>query len=171
MKQRILYLTKFYGVTVVIFIIAKLFFLCFNSDKDPVGANDVWEIILHGLSLDLSTALYLLIIPFLLTLACLWIHIPKIVYRIYKIFLAIALPLAFIADTCLYPFWQFKLDASCLTYLESPTEVLANVSGIYIFAIMIVWALAAFAIFFIYKKMGLPPEKGTWKETVLYIIC
>ena len=89
MKQRILYLAKFYGVTVVIFIIAKLLFLCFNSDKEPLGVSDVWDVILHGISLDLSTALYLLSIPFLLTLASLWIHIPKIVYRIYNIIIAI----------------------------------------------------------------------------------
>ena len=171
MKQRILYLTKYYGVTVIIFIIAKLVFLCFNSDKEPLGASDVWEVILHGISLDLSTALYLLSIPFLLTLACLWIHIPRIVYRIYNITIAIVLPLAFIADTCLYPFWQFKLDSSCLTYLESPAEVLANISTLYIVAILIIWALAAFTVFFVYKKIALPPEKGTWKETVLYIIC
>lgn len=171
MKQRILYLTKIYGVTVIIFIIAKLFFLCFNSDKDAIGANDVWDVILHGLSLDLSTALYILSIPFLLTLACLWIHIPQAVYRIYNATMAIVLPLAFIADTCLYPFWQFKLDSSCLTYLESPAEVLANVSGIYVMGILIIWALAAFVIFLAYNKIALPPGKGTWQETILYIIC
>ena len=171
MKQRILYLAKFYGVTVVIFIIAKLLFLCFNSDKEPLGVSDVWDVILHGISLDLSTALYLLSIPFLLTLASLWIHIPKIVYRIYNIIIAIILPLAFIADTCLYPFWQFKLDASCLTYLESPAEVLANVSGIYVLAILIIWILTTFITHFIYKKVALPPQKGTWQETILYIVC
>ena len=161
MKQRILYLTKYYGVTVIIFIIAKLVFLCFNSDKEPLGASDVWEVILHGISLDLSTALYLLSIPFLLTLACLWIHIPRIVYRIYNITIAIVLPLAFIADTCLYPFWQFKLDSSCLTYLESPAEVLANISTLYIVAILIIWALAAFTVFFVYKKIALHMERNS----------
>ena len=171
MKQRILYLAKFYGVTVVIFIIAKLLFLCFNSDKEPLGVSDVWDVILHGISLDLSTALYLLSIPFLLTLASLWIHIPRILYRIYNIIIAIILPLAFIADTCLYPFWQFKLDASCLTYLESPAEVLANVSGIYVLAILIIWILTTFITHFIYKKVALPPQKGTWQETILYIVC
>lgn len=171
MKQRILYLTKFYGVTMIIFIIAKLLFLCFNSDKEPLGVSDVWDVILHGISLDLSTALYLLSIPFLLTLASLWIHIPRILYRIYNIIIAIILPLAFIADTCLYPFWQFKLDASCLTYLESPAEVLANVSGIYVLAILIIWILTTFITHFIYKKVALPPQKGTWQETILYIVC
>ena len=40
--------------------------------------------------------------------------------------------LAFVADTSLYEFWGFKLDASCLQYLETPTEAMASVSWGYL---------------------------------------
>lgn len=171
LKKRLLYLLRFYATTLVIFLLAKVvFMLCYAwSQRFTVG--DVCDVALHGLTLDLSTALYFLIVPFLFTLASIWVALPRWLFRCYDAFVAIAFSLAFVADTSLYAFWCFKLDASCLTYLESPAEVLANVSNIYILLLLIIWPFAAFIIYFIYKMITLPPQKGTWQETVLYIIC
>lgn len=133
MKDRILYLVKVYLITVCIFVIAKVVFMVANYEGHPFGIADVWEVVKHGLSLDLSTSLYVLILPFLLTLVSVWWR-PKGLESVMKIYygvIAVLLMLAFTADTSLYPFWGFKLDASCLQYLSSPVEAKASVSGWY----------------------------------------
>ena len=116
MKERALYLLKYYLVTIVLFVVAK----------------GVFMLACGGLSLDLSTALYFFGLPFLLTALSLWIRVPRYVYLIYNGLVAIAFALAFVADTSLYPFWHFKLDASCLQYLETPTEAMASVTTWYL---------------------------------------
>ena len=144
MKNRLLYLAKTYLLTILLFVVAKVAFMQFCHEGHNFTAGDMAEVIWHGLSLDLSTALYFIIIPFLLTMASLWVTIPKWVFRTYYAIIALAFALAFVADTSLYPFWGFKLDASCLSYLETPTEAMASVTTSYIivrlFAIIIVAA-------------------------------
>ena len=132
MRQRVSYLLRFYVATLLFFVIAKIGFMYYHHGIHDFTLSDILLVIGHGLSLDLSTSLYLLIIPFLLVTASLWVRIPKWVFRGYDILAAILLALAFVADTSLYEFWQFKLDASCLQYLETPTEAMASVSMGYI---------------------------------------
>ena len=129
MKKRLLYLVRFYLLTVLLFIAAKVVFMFCNRQGHSFALGDVWDVIHHGLSLDLSTALYFLIVPFLLTVVGLWWRVPRWVFRIYYAVIAVAFALAFVADTSLYAFWQFKLDASCIGYLESPAEVTADSRG------------------------------------------
>ena len=132
MRQRVSYLLRFYVATLLFFVIAKIGFMYYHHGLHDFTLSDMLLVIGHGLSLDLSTSLYLLIIPYLLVTVSLWVRIPKWVFRGYDILVAILLALAFVADTSLYEFWQFKLDASCLQYLETPTEAMASVSMGYI---------------------------------------
>ena len=111
MKERALYLLKYYLVTIVLFVVAKGVFMLACGDGLTIG--DYAAVVWNGLSLDLSTALYFFGLPFLLTALSLWIRVPRYVYLIYNGLVAIAFAMAFVADTSLYPFWHFKLDASC----------------------------------------------------------
>ena len=131
MRQRLIYLMKVFMLTVVIFIAAKLVFMLVNYEGHAYDFGDVMAVITHGLSLDLSTSLYFLILPFLITLVSLWWdeRLLHTILRIYYGVIATMLMLAFVADTSLYPFWGFKLDASCLQYLETPAEAGASVSA------------------------------------------
>ena len=109
MRQRLLYLMKVYILTVVIFITAKLVFMLVNFEGHAFGISDVFDVILHGLSLDLSTSLYFIILPFLITIVSLWWDNRQLhtFLRIYYVVIATMMTLAFIADTSLYPFWGF----------------------------------------------------------------
>ena len=111
---------KVYILTVVIFITAKLVFMLVNYEGHAFAIGDVCDVVLHGLSLDLSTSLYILILPFLITMVSLWWNDRRLqaFLRIYYAVIATMLMLTFVADTSLYPFWGFKLDVSCLQYLE-----------------------------------------------------
>lgn len=153
MRQRASYLLKYFLVTVCIFIVAKILFMLFNHSGHDFSLKDVVQVVWHGKSLDFSTSLYLFTVPFLLTIVSLWIRMPKWVYRIWYVVLAILLPLAFVADTSLYEFWQFKLDASCLSYLETPTEAMASVSIGYLIVRLLCLVLCGFVVYFLYDRI------------------
>ena len=107
MKQRIWYILKTYLLTVAIFAIAKVVFMLSYHHAHSFAFTDICQVIWHGLSLDLSTALYFLIVPWLLTVASLWLPIKAYIFKGYYILMALAFSLAFVADTSLYAFWGF----------------------------------------------------------------
>ena len=158
-------------LTVAIFIVAKLVFMLVNYEGHAFGISDLWSVIRHGLSLDLSTSLYSLILPFLTTIVSLWWddrHL-RIFLRIYYGIIATMLTLAFVADTSLYPFWGFKLDASCLQYLESPAEVGASVSGFYM-ALRLVWLiLGSYVLYRLYKAIPFWAKVPSHRQTATAI--
>jgi phosphoglycerol transferase MdoB-like AlkP superfamily enzyme len=159
MKQRALYLIETYLLTVLIFIIAKLVFMLCNQEGHQFTVGDVSDVIIHGLSLDLSTSLYFLILPFLVTIVSIYWNKKNVlsnILSVYHLIIAIAFSLAFVADTSLYKFWQFKLDASCLQYLETPTEAMASVSWGYIVIRLVVFLLVAMLLFNTYQVLVRP---------------
>jgi phosphoglycerol transferase MdoB-like AlkP superfamily enzyme len=182
MAERLGFLIRTYLWTVLVFCIAKVVFMLACHDATPVlTAADMWQVLYHGISLDLSTALYFFILPFLLTIVSVWLSgkwFKRVLY-VYFLLISIAFALAFVADASLYPFWGFKLDASCLGYLETPNEAAASVTTAYI-----VWRIAAFLIVTLLifsgymntlrtsrdgqKRTGRIATKV--KETILYII-
>lgn len=156
MREKILYLVKVYLVTVIIFVLAKVVFMGANYSAHPFGLGDVWEVVKHGLSLDLSTSIYILIVPFLVEMIRVW-WTPKgleTVMKIYYTIIASAMMLAFTADTSLYPFWGFKLDASCLQYLASPMEAKASVSGWYMAIRIVVIIAGAWVLYKVYQRVA-----------------
>ena len=153
MRQRALYLLKFYVATLLFFVAAKIGFMLYQHGGHDFTFTDMLQVIGHGLSLDLSTSLYIIAVPFLLVAASLWLRIPKWCFRIYYAFAAVLLSLAFVADTSLYEFWQFKLDASCLSYLETPTEAMASVSTGYILLRLLCLIILVGGIYWVYEKL------------------
>ena len=154
MLKRAEYLLRFYLLTLLLFIAAKVVFMLCNATGNPFKAGDVVDVIYHGISLDLSTALYFLILPFFITIISIyWKKEPLfLLLRVYHLIIAIAFALAFVADTSLYAFWHFKLDASCLQYLETPTEAMASVSWGYIALRLVVFVMVACLIYKVYQK-------------------
>ena len=149
-------------LTAVVFIAAKVVFMLVNSEGHTFTAGDVWDVIRHGFTLDLSTSLYLLIFPFVIALASLWWDNQKwqsLILRIYYALIATALMLAFIADTSLYSFWGYKLDGSCLQYLETPAEMRASVSGFYMAIRLVILFLGTYALWWLYSHIRLWSKK------------
>ena len=159
MRQRALYLLKFYVATLLFFVAAKVGFMLYQHGGHDFTFTDMLQVIGHGLSLDLSTSLYIIAVPFLLVAASLWLRIPKWCFRIYYAFAAVLLSLAFVADTSLYEFWQFKLDASCLSYLETPTEAMASVSTGYILLRLLCLMILVGGIYWVYDKLTPPFQR------------
>ncbi len=153
MRQRLFFLIRFYLLTLLIFLAAKAVFMIANVADHAFTAADMVSVMWHGLTLDLSTSIYILLLPFLISMISLWWDhvILRKILRGYYVFIALMLALAFVADTCLYPFWGFKLDASCLQYLETPVEARASVSGLYMTISLIVLVTATCVFYRLYR--------------------
>ena len=172
------FLLRTYLWTVLVFVIAKVGFMLACHEATPVlTIADVKDVVVHGLTLDLSTALYFLIVPFLTVIVSVWWANGKVlrrVLRVYFVLIAIAFALAFVADASLYPFWGFKLDSTCLGYLESPTEVAASVTGSYLLWRVVAIVIIAVLIFRGYNKFPsstyAPYRAGAYVETLFYIL-
>lgn len=172
MKERLIYLIKFYLLTVLVFMAAKWAFMLCNHAEGSFGLGDMFAVLWHGLSLDLSTALYALILPFLITMASIWVALPRWLMKSYYALIALAFALTFVVDTSMYPFWHFKLDGSWLQYLESPTEAMASVTTGYLIVRTLIVIVTALLLFLTYNRIaGMPASsRGNWKEQVLYIV-
>ena len=186
MRERLIYLGKVYVITIVVFVIAKVVFMVANYEGHAFGVGDVWDVVRHGIGLDLSTGLYVLAVPFLVTMVSVWwpSRVLETVMKVYYGVIAIAMMLAFTADTSLYPFWGFKLDASCLQYLETPAEAKASVSGGYMAVRIMVIVAGAWMLYRIYKgvqgvagQYSVAGNKGRYnvagktRSTVFYFLC
>ena len=167
MRQRALYLLRFYLATLLFFVVGKVGFMLYHHGGHDFSLADMMQVIGHGLSLDLSTSFYIFILPFLLTIISLWVRVPRWVYRVYYVIAAVLLALAFVADTSLYEFWLFKLDASCLQYLETPTEAMASVSVWYVLLRILSFLLIAFLIYWVYDFLTAPFSPLTTKNSLI----
>ena len=176
MKQRVLYLLKVYLWTLALFIIAKVCFMIACREGHEFSGSDMWDVITHGLSLDLSTALYVFTLPFLCSLVTIWCGDTKPLRWLlngYYGIISVALALAFVADTSLYPFWSFKLDASCLQYLDTPTEAMASVTTGYILLRLVILVILAILIFLGYTlpHWSLKRSQHRILETLVGLAC
>ena len=175
MLQRVLYLLKTYLLTVLFFVIAKIVFMLYNSSQG-FSFHDIIDVLWHGLSLDLSMSLYILSVPFLVCVASIWLggnKILRIILRVYYALIAVAMVLAFVADTSLYEFWLFKLDASCLQYLETPTEAMASVSTGYIVVRFITIVVGALLVYWAYTqpRWNIIPSRHRIMESLIAVLC
>ena len=104
--------------------------------------------------MDASFTGYICIFPFLLFLVksiAVNIRINKII-RVYTFILVILLSFLTIADLELYTAWGFRMDATPLLYFKSPAEMAATVSAAPVFRLMVIFALFAALLMFLYKK-------------------
>ena len=175
MVKRVVYLIEVYLLTVLIFIAAKMTFMLYYVKEQTYTAGDVFDVLRHGLSLDLSMGLYLISVPFLCIGVSIWFPHEKVfryILRTFYVLIAMALALAFVADTSLYEFWQFKLDASCLQYLETPTEAMASVSVGYMIARLVAVIVLAvlFAWAYWHVSLMLPRVRRRIVSTVVWLL-
>lgn len=115
MKKRIAYLIAFFAMVLGCFLIQKPLFMLYNDAVEKgVSPADFGRVILHGFTLDATTAGYLTVIPWLVVLISIWFRqfpLRKILTG-YYVLISFLVMLIFIVDMALYPFWGFKLDAS-----------------------------------------------------------
>lgn len=147
MKKRLVYIVGYFLLVLLLFISQKPLFMCYNGAAEKgMGLDDYGQVILHGVSLDATTAGYLVAFPFLLVLASIWLKkFPlRRILTPYYVLVSLLISIVFVVDMSLYAFWGFKLDASVFLYLDSPQEAMASVStGFILLRIVAILILAA----------------------------
>lgn len=137
-----------------------------NSGSHTFTLDDIADVLRHGLTLDLSTGLYFLIVPLLLTIVSIW-NVGRwllLAMRLWAVVVAVAFALAFAADTALYPHWGFKLDASCLQYLTTPQAAAASISWgwLLIGLIGLIGLMGLISLLFLWPVRPLAPLRRKW---------
>ena len=69
---RLLYLLRLMMDLLLFFAVGKFLFMSYNSDVYSYGFWDVWQVWFHGLTMDVSTAGYVVAFPLLLAIISLW---------------------------------------------------------------------------------------------------
>ncbi len=160
MRQRLTILFRIYIAFVLVFVVMKLVFMLYNGAGRELSWGDWFAVPAHGLTLDLTTSAYLTALPWLALMVSVWTRIPwaRRLYAAYTLVVSILLAFIFIGDTCLYSFWNFKLDATVLTYLDRPGDITASVSRTYLFlGLVAVAAVAALTCWLLRLAVGKKP--------------
>ena len=175
MKERVFFLLRTYVVAVAVFLLAKVVFMLSLWSSQPFSLGDMYDVLRHGLTLDLSTALYFIVFPLLFTLASLWVsgRIVRRLLRVYFFLVSVAFSLAFVADTALYPHWGYKLDSTCLQYLASPTVAAASVpTWLLVAGFLFIIALAALFFFlFTFRMPQYARVSRRWPLCLLILVA
>lgn len=179
MKQRIiLFFTVFFYFILIFFIEKIAFTLIHASIGGGVSVTDVFQVLYHGLPLDLSMSGYLTAIPALILIISIWIK-PKLIVRALNVYFGIILAvIAIIAvvDIVVYPYWGFHFDSTVFLYLQKPKEAFASGSGLEIVAGVLSAILFAVVIFigyyFIIRKqvLNLKVPKSIGKTSIVLVL-
>lgn len=129
------------------------FFYNWTHGASQCSFSDVCSIYYNGFALDLSTAAYLSIIPFIGVAVAMCYGWKSALVRFlngYLWIMAIVLSIVTVVDSSLYEFWEFKLDHTVFFYITDPKNAFASVSvgyiivrlvAIVLFCLLIGWAL------------------------------
>ena len=156
-------------------VLSKLVFLAvYASIIEGISASDWWDVIWHGLVLDVAVAGYLTIIPALIFVASLWIESKTIgwIWKGYVGIVAFISSLAYVANIALYGFWGFPLDNTPLLYIKtSPSDAMASVTtGQLIGGLLAVCASTVFIYLLITRLVKLPKAQQNGKPLLQTIV-
>ena len=182
MKSRIFRYLAVFCVWTIIFLLQKPIFLVFYGYMlKHCGVAELCSTLWHGLSLDLSMAGYLTLLPILGLAISVWSTHEWLrwIGIIYFVLTTLCASAAFVLNLALYKFWGFPLDSTPLFYFfSSPKDALASVSLGFIVMGCIAWLLTAVALFFpFYLSLRktqwqrlMPPRRRLWTTLVMLLL-
>ena len=155
MKIRFRYFLLTYVLFVVIFVFEKPLFMLRHLSQFKASSFSEWmSVIWNGLSLDLTAAAWLTVIPGLLLTCTIWSR-KKLWRRLAKIYFLLASLLmagVFVADMAVYPNTGSKLTASSLgALLTQPSAVFGDSvwSVLGGFLAVLIFAMLFFVVFYL----------------------
>ncbi|MBR6962087.1 MAG: sulfatase-like hydrolase/transferase [Prevotella sp.] len=155
MKIRFRYFLLTYVLFVVIFVFEKPLFMLRHLSQFKASSFSEWmSVIWNGLSLDLTAAAWLTVIPGLLLTCTIWSR-KKLWRRLAKIYFLLASLLmagVFVADMAVYPNTGSKLTANSLgALLTQPSAVFGNSvwSVLGGFLAVLIFAMLFFVVFYL----------------------
>lgn len=172
MKNYFRFLLRIFLLLLFYFILWKAVFMIANTPgRGGAGFPDWLAVCFHGLPLDIAVSCYLLTPMLILLMVNSWIRIPKLYYIFegYYVVIAVVCTLICTADTCLYSFWDFKIDATIFNYLSTLGSVTNSVSGAYLTLGLAGWVLVAVLLFLCLRTAT--PLQFSFPEKSRRILC
>jgi phosphoglycerol transferase MdoB-like AlkP superfamily enzyme len=169
--RQLLFWIVFFDFVRLVFVIyhLRLIFI------EKIGLIEILGIFWYSFHLDLGTACYILVIPFILLLFqsvtnFRWINTINKIYTFLLIFLY---SLSGAAEMGIYSEWKTKLTYKVIKYFNHPSEIF-NSSETWIFIILVVLFLLMFLTsFYAYIKLfflEILPEKRNFIFSFLFLI-
>ena len=134
MKRRVAFLAAVFAATTLLMALQKPVFMAwYAADAAGQGLGAWLAVVGHGLSLDMTVAGYVTVIPLLAALVSVWVRLPERFWRglltTYFVLISVVTALIFAVDVALYEHWGFRLDATILIYLADPKDAMASVDA------------------------------------------
>ncbi len=166
MKKRLFYLVAYLGYWVLGFIILKVLFLGYHfQESTALPGLEIFQIIRHGFKLDLSFSAYIAALPFLLIGLSVFIPLPfiRILLKAYTLFVILLISLLSVIDLELFKAWGFRLDATPLSYLNTPQEMIASAGASPLLLLVVILLSCIFLFSMVYLRWIHPILKGAQK--------
>ncbi|MCX6302280.1 MAG: sulfatase-like hydrolase/transferase [Bacteroidia bacterium] len=156
MKKRFIALLSYLLFWLVFFIIARLFFITTHySEAFQFNLGSLAATFLHGIKLDISVTGYILILPMLLMIPGIYFNGTwfRRFLKWYTCLIILISSIIVVSDTLLYKYWGFRMDYTALQYLNTPKEVVANVTAFQIAMVALTVMLISFIFIWLYIKL------------------
>jgi phosphoglycerol transferase MdoB-like AlkP superfamily enzyme len=173
MRPRLAFLLKYFIFWLGFFLVGKMVFLAwFYPQTSALPFTTILGILLHGLRMDVAATAYVAAVPFLLVLLSAvapWRRIrPLIFWWTAPLLLFIAGLTA--GDLDLYREWGYRIDATWLQYLSTPTEMGASIASQPLWALFsIIGVLTALGLWGL-RRWILPPRDAMPERSLVAII-
>jgi phosphoglycerol transferase MdoB-like AlkP superfamily enzyme len=155
---------RYAGFWLVYFFICRLAFVCYHSSKlAGFTPGAVAGIFGFGAYADLSTACYVMALPYLLWFAnsLFPFRQAKTIISVYSHFFIVVATLVTVADLQVYQEWGTKLNAQAISYLRYPQEAFASAASSPLFLLLMLACVLAGIGVFLYGRIcsGLPLDR------------
>ncbi len=152
-KRFALFLVRYTGFWLLFFLLCRAVFVLYHTPLiSTLPLTTVIGIFLYGLRIDLSTAAYLGVIPFLL-----WVihslfpaRFTKKLITGYTVFMLLLVALITATDLQVYKTWGNKLNSQAIGYLRYPKEAMASMSSSPIFLLIGICLCICLTGYFLY---------------------
>jgi phosphoglycerol transferase MdoB-like AlkP superfamily enzyme len=156
---------RYAGFWMVYFLLCRIAFVCYHGAKlSGFSASTVAGIFGFGAYIDLSTACYLIIIPYFIWFAASLFPMrpARALVAGYSYLCIVIVAVISVADLQVYQEWGTKLNAQAISYLRYPQEAYASMASSPLLLLICLALLLAVLGVLLYGKIcqGLPFNNG-----------
>jgi len=170
--RQLLFWILFFNLTRLIFVLYYLKIIIIEK----IRLTEVLGVFFHSFKLDLATACYVMVIPFLI-LAVQSVWSPRwlnVINKLYAGFIIVVYSLTAVGEMGIYAEWKTKLTYKVIKYLSHPGEIFNSAeTGTFFLLILIFLLICTGAVFiylkFFYMNLG-NVARNTWYSILFVII-
>lgn len=176
MKQKLLFLLRYYLYWIILSVVAKIIFLLYQGGEAfGLNGNDYFQIFFRGLRLDLSLGGYILMLSCVMMAGSVFLR-EKIIRNLFSgltLLLLIFFSLVVTVDLELFKNWGFHMDTTPLLYLKTPKQALASTPGSLIFGLIVLMIAFIVGGWYLYRWMVLKHfhyKQSPWWQIPVFLV-